>query len=414
MTEADIQAKMQGVDIALKGYVDLISERVSFAQNTLEGDCLILKEEIHFQVAIRETEITGAVNLVYFSAYYNYLGVFVPLSPSIATILAVIWKICLFVWDVVKTILEIMEILQIATIHDIMMTVWPAYREMVNMIFRKVSELSSILGWGVDGLGHLLNAVQGGINVYGGVTKKSDAWMEMYSVNRAITATGVVGDKIHEFEHDPGAVLDNLFSRYALAEKHSIEGWWVDSAAWITRTASMATIAFDNLGTMADELLAIKNGMPEAVRKYIPQALWDGLEKVNTYIYDNILPRLSTISQALDRINERLAVAQDKAAELVDRLARPGTLLLGVDALPEYARLVEEHSIDMVTSREFQRSADAERDAISGDLDEFDRIDNILSVAPAPLPFMTLESPERKALTGIIKEPRETWFVGDF
>ena len=48
------------------------------------------------------------------------------------------------------------------------------------------------------------------------------------------------------------------------------------------------------------------------------------------------------------------------------------------------------------------------------DLDEFEKIDQALTAPVAPVPFMTIESPERAALHGIVKTPQETWFIGGY
>ena len=175
-----------------------------------------------------------------------------------------------------------------------------------------------------------------------------------------------------------------------------------------------AEAAFTGLSSVADELAAIQEGMPEFIRKHIPVAIWDALETFTETIDRQILPRLINAERVLETARKILISYGVKFGDLADKLAHPGTNLLTIDDLPDYAKNQELWAVDDIASRLFGESADQERLAMSADLAKFDLID---AAATAPLPepsFMTIESPARAALHGIVATPKETWFIDGY
>ena len=104
----------------------------------------------------------------------------------------------------------------------------------------------------------------------------------------------------------------------------------------------------------------------------------------------------------------------ERGHELAQRLARPGDILGGVDALTGSEQSNQLGMIDDVTSREFDFWTNTERAEIQPDLNAFDRIDSALT-APTPQPgFMALNNPDRKRLHGITVDHQETWMIGGY
>ncbi|GAH69871.1 unnamed protein product, partial [marine sediment metagenome] len=103
-----------------------------------------------------------------------------------------------------------------------------------------------------------------------------------------------------------------------------------------------------------------------------------------------------------------------RGSELADKLAHPGDVLLGVDDLPDYVKAYQERAIDDVTSREFDFWTNSERSEVQGDLDDFDRIDRLLT-APTPEPeFLAMEVAKGRTIGEITAEHKETWFPGGY
>jgi len=178
--------------------------------------------------------------------------------------------------------------------------------------------------------------------------------------------------------------------------------------------AKYSTEAISGLKGVADELSAIQNNMPEVIRANIPASIWASLDNFSDIVSTQILPRIQKVESMLTIYDNVFAANSKKLGELADRLAHPGTNLLGIDDLPDYARASEQWAIDEVASRLFGAGSDLERSDIQSALDRFEIID---AAARSPLPtlaFMDIETPGRGALYGIVVEPQETWFIGGY
>jgi len=193
-----------------------------------------------------------------------------------------------------------------------------------------------------------------------------------------------------------------------------MNGWFDHVSTIIQSGLDIGNMALEGAQNAIAELSAIQVGMPAFVAKNIPQSIWDGLAKADLYISDNILPALTSIKNRMMEIDNMFSVYSDKISSLTDKIAHPGDMLLGVDSLPDYMRINQEKSIDEVANRQYLEAVNAGAALIKSEIDDFDLIQEAL-IAPTQEPsFLDIESPERAALTGIVVEPRETWFINGF
>ncbi|KKL65415.1 hypothetical protein LCGC14_2155200, partial [marine sediment metagenome] len=316
--------------------------------------------------------------------------------------------------SIIKTILAIIEIIQLFKLDDLLGSVWPEF-EKARMKFRLwVSDLSEAIGWGVDGFLHLLHATQGFTDVLGGLTKKSYTWMDVQWMNKTGSVLTTVSKYADQIADNPGDILEILFQgeqrkSYAFSLKFGNE---LTNKLW--NLAKYSTEAISGLKGVADELSAIQNNMPEVIRANIPASIWTSLEDFSDTISTQILPRIQKVESMLTMYDNVFGNHSQQLGDLADKLAHPGTNLLGIDDLPDYARDSELFALDSVTSHLFGEGVDADRADMQSDLDKFAIIDEALKAPLPTLPFMDIESPQRAALYGIVATHQETWFVGGY
>jgi len=288
----------------------------------------------------------------------------------------------------------------------------PGFQDAWNNIMNQISEFSATLGWGVDGIGHLMNAFDGSANLWGMVTGKTfdGTKFEKYTKMKNLMSNFSVDLK--KWQDNPGEQI-SAWANYA-----SKTTYWqgsetihkiVDS---IGAFGDKAETALTGLGTISTELLSIRNDMPAVIAKNIPPGIWNALELADTAINDRILPALTNITDRLEELDAVLEAYQKKAAELAERLAHPGDLLAEIDKLPDYVRSDQLVKIDGVTSALLREGNEADFAAVSADLAHFGLVAAALQNPPPPLAFMELELPGRSP--GIVAEPYETWFVGEY
>lgn len=413
-SDQSIQSTVTRFDAAMVVYKKGLDDRIIAAEDIINSDLLAVKALVVLRAEIQTLRAVRLTAILVTEAHQYYLAFWMPYSPSLFAILSAIWGVLTVVYNAVKWFITFIRLKEILAVIDILQIVWPEFRAKMQKIYEKVSEYSAAIGWGADGISHLIQATQGIISVTGGILGKSDAWGEVKYAEKAMSVLYEISARSYAIENDPGNALNQIFKWEAGEYKRELSDWWVKTAAFIDTVSDMANLAAEGVKSTVNELLSIQVGMPQYVRDNIPQSIWDNLEKADSYISDVILPKLAKIDNTLTQINNALGLFAQKNADLASLIAHPGTVLLGVDDLPEYARMAQEGFIDEITSREMARDAMEDRFYIQPDLEAFDIIDKAMEAPTVPPPFMTLEDPARKALTGIIVEPKENWFVGDF
>lgn len=385
--------------------------QAGYIYDTMTGALGVLQDEMRGNVALINLGVINARGVIYLEFKYRVAMLYLPSSLSLSGIIAAIVAALKVISSIVKTLVELVKLLHLDDIHRILMLLWPEYRNQIAKIKAKVSQMSDIVGWGTDGMAHLLHATLGGINSLGALMGKPDDWIMGKRAEQTLRILGGISASAKEISNDPSLVLSWVFDRYTDEVNQEGRDFWANTSALISKGTEIAQEALTGLGGAVNELQAIKNGMPEAVRKNIPAEIWNTLDKADRIIADTLLPAVHLVQAKIDQINKVIEDSRIQLMGLAARIKKPGDILLGVDDLPDYARAAQEALIDEVTSRRFAEAADSERGALSADLEEFDRIDQLLSVETPPPVFLTLETPARAAALGIVTEPAETWFI---
>lgn len=411
-------AHIEATVVRIEGLTDELKRhtgvRIDASVEALTLDGGFLLDLYHLETARQDALLIRYVHAIAQNAVYHTARAYWHASPSVIAVLAVIWAVIEFIWKIVKVIIQVVEIIQALHLDDLLAKYWPAFQEARNKWRAWASELSEVLGWGVDGLLHLVHATQGFTDVLGGVFGKDYTWMEA----EWMVKTGNVLQKIQTYSRqikdDPGSILEILFQG-ELKDSFKIASKFGDELFTNVRDSlTKAKRALSGLGEVADELSAIQNNMPNVVRQNIPGVIWDSLDVFSDTISRKILPRMAKLDAQLAFFDNLFDAQQGTLSELADKLAHPGTTLLGIDSLPDYAQGAELGAVDDVASRLFGELTDQERADMQGELDEFEIIDAAIT-APLPEPeFMSLEAHGKTAARGITVEDRETWFIGGF
>lgn len=414
MNPDSVKNSIENIDTRINSFIEVVNTRMGKAEAQESALIATFTQGAEIRVDLLTLPITRMVHGLAQRANYTIIRVTFHASPEIVTlILAMVW-----IYRAVTVAITIFNILKIIgtvwQINQIIMEVWPQYKKWFNSVLVKVSEMSGYIGWGVDGIGHLINACAGGINIVGGLMGKSWPVMQAEIMERANELIGTLGRGFQSIQADPGMWLNALFEGRTLLSADAADDWWSPIAKGIALTTIKAENAIKGVQGVIGELSAIQNDMPDVVRQNIPASIWSSLDKADSMINDNILPRFTQIQNSLQWINAIQGATIKRIGELVDRLAHPGEVLLGVDDLPDYVKNSQLNMIDDVTSREFEFWTDQERTELSPDLDEFDRIDRLATAATPEPAYFSLEIPEGRTVRGITAEHKETWFVGNY
>jgi len=414
MDENEIRDTLSEFNTGVDLFTQVVEKRIYKIDVLMQGELIQLRQNIEFEITSYTPTLIRAIDVLHQKANYNIIRFTLHASPEVLAILTAIWAAIQILWEVVKWIVWIINTFKIIQIHGFIMDLFPKYREFFENLMSKVSELSAHIGWGVDGVLHLLFAAEGGINVIGGLMGKDWTMMRWEMMDKGINISQKVSRMLTQIKENPGKWMSILFENASLETADISAKWWSGVSDVISIASDKAKTALEGTQGVIGELLAIQNDMPEMVRNNIPSIIWERLAEASSFINDKILPHIARIDRNIQFIDAILRDTRRRASELAAKLAHPGDVLLGVDELPDYVKAYQERLIDDVTSREFEFWTNQERSEMQVDFDEFDRVDR-LATAPTPEPvFLSMEVPVGRTIRGITAEPHETWFVGDF
>lgn len=414
MNEALVKNSVEAITDAIDVYPKAVGQIVTYREKRVEKLVKAFQENTEIRVNALELKVIPGVHLLTARATLQATRVTFHASPEIIAIIMAMVTIYNIVTWVIRIFNVIRVIGTIWEVHKIVMAVWPRYREWWTGFMTDVSNASAALGWGVDGISHLMNATASGINVLGGLMGKSWDIMRFEMMSQGSDIAQTMSRMINALQQDPGRWLNTLFENKNLLTAYNTGKWWSETYRVIQVGLDKAEAASNGILSVTQSLLSIQNNMPNIVRANIPTSIWLKLSSTENFIQSQILPNIWNINRSLSQLNSVLATQRSDLSNLAGKLAHPGELLLTVDDLPGYAKTAQLQMIDDVTSREFEYWTNQERSELQHDLNEFDRIDR-LATAPTPQPaYFNLEVPRGRTLRGVTAEPQETWFIGGY
>ena len=414
MDENNIENRVKSLVDSVRDFGPLVGEKIDQAEAQTES----LREYFTQTVEVRINSFAPAlapyISALAARANITIFRITFHASPEVFALIMTFVTIFKIVTWVARIVSVIRIVSTIWSINQIILSLWPQYKRWWDTTMAKISEMSAGLGWGVDGILHLVNAVNIGFSLSGRLAGKDWDLLKVEAMERGIKVGTKVANVFNKMAEDPSRYMDDIFSieQYSTSNEFRHGLWGITNT--ITNITDKAETAFRGLTQISGELQAIQTGMPEVIRRNIPGVIWSSLAKYDRYIDLYIFPTLTKLTTALNTLDNLLNIHGDKLSEVAGKLSHPGDLLLTVDDLPDYARNTQLGAIDDVTSREFELWTDSERAELQGDLNEFDRIDQLLT-APTPQPgFLGMEIPRGKTVGEITAEPQETWFVGGY
>ena len=366
------------------------------------------------RVTYTNTRLVNYMNLLYNRAIYNYQRAMFHASPGFVAILAMIWYGIRVVYNAVVWVVELIKLKEILQIAQILRIVWPKFREQYDAIMGKISEFSQQVGWGTDGLIHLIQAAQGGMNIIKGVTGKSFEWLQIAGAEKAMRALAFVSARARDITANPASVLDLAFNMTSEETSREVKTWWDNTMNWLNSNVEKAELTVMQLNDTINNLQELENKLPQFVRDFIPVKVWDSIRWVDEKIDNTVLPALTHISDQLTVINDQLQVERDRAAALAERLARPGDLLQDMPGLSDAERKQQEVELDTAVSQFYEEEVEG---IFQNDQEIIQELASIQALAALDIPepdFIALETTGRPGIFWNKAEIVDGWFVGDY
>jgi len=412
MTDDRIRLTINRASSHVASYKQLTDSSVTALKQAVRDDCARFREEISLRVSRIEIVIIKETVTLVDDADYHLLRAYFHASPSLWAIIIAIVGFIKLVIEIINIINTVLQVITGQTLAYWLDFIIPGFEAAWRDIMNKVSQFSALLGWGVDGVHHLLNIRNASVDLWGMVTGKELDTVKVEKYYRTANLLNSYSDYLALWQANPGAQIASW------AETGSESRFWegADKIRGIVDKIGVfgdkVTVALESIGTISNELLAMRNDMPAFVANNIPQALWDTVSWTEHLVIDRVIPFANRLSGRIDELDAMLEAQQAKAEALADKIAHPGDMLAEIANLPGYARDDQLFKIDSVTSSLMSAQNIANFAAVEGDLRAFALTAKALETPPPALSFMELELPERPG--GVVTRFAPGWQVGDF
>ena len=412
--ELSVIQEVDKLDRVVNNYATMEGKFITDIENKIDVEISIFRARVDLQIGAYYPVLTSLVADIYIDAEYHLACAMWHASPSLMAFLIAAWGVIVAVYKGVKWVIDLLHVKELLVVVDVLKVVWPEFREKMNAVYAKISEFSESVGWGLDGIQHLIQACQGGVGLLGGILGKDEDWLTLKASTVSLKLIENISNFTDALVSDPGYFMDVFF----IESENNLRkeaGTWIDkTSTWLAETSEKATGAVSKINDVLDEFAEAQNALPAFIRNNIPQAIWDGLTWANDKIDETLLPALTRIDKTLSEINATLEAQRAKASALADQLAHPGDLLSRIDQLEASARALQEAKIDDVAGRAYNEATDKYELDDAGIIENLESVAKAMSVPFAPPSYLALEGVIRNEIVLPGRIGIETWFVGDF
>ncbi|GAG91546.1 unnamed protein product, partial [marine sediment metagenome] len=252
--------------------VDAIQESIYFQAETL-------REASGYRIATITTSLTPYLSAFIFQTNYRIVRVTLHASPEIFALIMTFITLFKIVTWAVRIFSVIRFIGTILRINQIILSLWPQYKQWWDNMMVKVSELSQALGWGVDGIIHVYNAVNLGVHLSGRLMGKSWDMLQVEGMEKSVEMAQKISRIFDRLQANPSQFLDDITKIEMYKSGDQVRSWLWGITNTIETVVNRAEDAFEGVTGVISELSAIQNNMPAIVRDNIPASIWYGLRE---------------------------------------------------------------------------------------------------------------------------------------
>lgn len=314
----------------------------------------------------------------------------------------------------VGAFLEAIHFKVIMAIHEVAYIMSEEYREIVNKVFSKISQVSAALGLGANFMTLAL------MNVRSVVLHTSAIFGRGFDIGE-ITWIKELNNFLKDFSKDALKYKDKP-NKLLWAIDDALTRPYIDSESvaaqtlliGLDSTLKAVKAVVDDMVRVKGDFLKLVADLPGKMRNEIKPYIEDVLKTWNTWEKDIFKPSLKAIDASITYLDKATEDVKGRVKTVTERIRNPGQYIFEIDALTDYDRLLGEAMIGNVSGRQFARETEAYSDLITekelewtGVIEKlFETFPTVESETATPPAIAEREKTEVK--------PRAGWSVGDY
>lgn len=394
----------------------LTNERfIGEVENSMSQELQSLQEREEYRIASTLPALTSLTMSLYLETETRVVRIYFSPNPGFFAFLVAVWGVIVTVYQSIKVVIDFLHIAELLAIADILAVIWPQFRAGMDRIYGKVAALSEQIGFGADGLMHLIQATQGGIGMVGSMLGKDKDWVEIKLATKAKTTLSWVSNFSETLAADPGKFLNMVFMDAEQDTRRELTDWWSNTLGNITNAVTKAEDAFTQAKDVLSEFQEAQNKLPWFISKHIPVRIWDSINWTYAKITKNLLPNIDLLKKNISEVNAVMDAQREMVTGLLDELKHPGDIKARLEALTGASRAVNEANLDSAAGSLFAKQTDGYEEY---DKEIMTRLESVTEALSAPIPepsFLALEGAVRNEIPRPPGSGIETWFLpGDY
>lgn len=310
--------------------------------------------------------------------------------------------------------LEAIHFYTLLKIHNLGMIFSKDYRDMINRVYREISDVFYKIGMSKDLIIALIQDARNVIMDAGSLMGWSYDIGEisyLKSLNGFLTE---ISPKLYEFKRQPYKILtylaDNM-EKPAVEAKRTFMGTLVSSVDGITILVDKTATT---LVSLRDNVESLSLHLPEKIGREFHEWLDPVLSDFDDIIENEYRPAVKKINAAIDIITDTQTSHTDRLGNLTRSILNPGDLMSNIDKLPELERLRQEMLVSEISNREAVREGKVLENKVSATYEGLKSIFEAVKEIPPKPPYYVKEIPGPVFPPGKLPRKQMTWFVGDF
>lgn len=370
-----------------------------------------------FVAAAVTAETTEVVNG--FAGFWSSIqGIFRVLYLRAKIILETVWStiahVATVVYEAFKEFLEAIHFKTIMKVHQILMFVSSAYRNMMKKVYRAIFRISEAVGLGASffslALRNSRNLILDITTLMGGHYDVAQlTWLRSMNtvLNRIQAKANQYKNDPEEFFHD----LEEIIDKPTMDAKGDFAGGFLTTLENASKTA--ATIA-DQFGKIGVDVANLVNDLPPFIKNQIPDVIPQIGVEINDFVQQQFNPAVQRLNNLVDQLNADKEQTEAKLGTLVDRLKNPGDYLKEIEQLtPEDRYQARLYVSDVAFSPAIDWNTMLNTIGYGTDQEYNTQIETPYPTAPPPQ-YLTFEIGSPTVIPPGALLPRDTWFVGDY
>lgn len=313
-----------------------------------------------------------------------------------------------------KAFTEFIHLETLLKLHSVATIFSSSYRNMINNIYSQISKVSSKLGLGAHTINLLLRNARAIVLDTSTMLGRPYDIAEVQWLGDMSNFLKLMESRAELYKKHPEELmydLDNLIiSKAADAKASAMQTVF----ATIDNTVNTVTEIAMGIDKVNDDIKDLVSGLPESIRTKIEGYTLPITSKVDNFINNKYLPKVSEINDALSLVVDSQNTYTNKFNGLVERIKRPASYIKEIDSLPGQEKTEQENILGEIAGRSRARIFEPVKYEVIELEKHMQSVVELKEGIEEPNPWDVGESNITNPLPQTEQGKETTWFVGEY